>query len=62
MIVIMVLVIFFVMVLLDIFIFNKTPYAQPEHKEEVEQEIYYTPEVGFTMCDGGKKIEEKEKL
>lgn len=50
---------FFMMIIIDVlFIHSK----EEDVKERTnEQEIYYTPEVGFTMCDGGEPIKKESK-
>lgn len=60
MVVLFVLLTLFVMLLIDFLVI--WPIQQSKKaKTKPKQEIFYTPEVGFTMCDGGEPYKEKEK-
>lgn len=56
MIVLFVLAIFALMIVIDVIWIH----PKETQSEKVKQEVFYTPEVGYTMCDGGEKIEEKK--
>lgn len=58
MILFLVLFIFAVMIVVDVI------WIHPKQKDnivpEIKPEMFYTPEVGYTMCDGGELIKKEE--
>lgn len=63
MVVLLVLATFFFLVLIDFLIIWPIQQSRKARKQnEVEQEIFFTPGVGFTMADGGKPIKKEDNL
>lgn len=61
MVVLLVLFAFVIMLVIDVlFIYPKQKIEKKVTYHDLKPEIFYTPEVGFTMCDGGELIKKEE--
>ncbi len=56
----LVLFVFLFMIIIDIMWIH--PVQNKSIKNKEEQDIFFNSEVGFTMADGGEKIEKNDKV